>query len=501
MRHYTILLIAGLFLVAGLTIPAKPAIAVDSQTEFLRRATAKILTVFIKPDYNSPWKVSSPQNKTGTGVIISNNLILTNAHVVSDATSIQVQRENDPELYSAKVLHIGHECDLALLVVDDKNFFEGTSSLQFGGLPELRSKVTTYGYPLGGERISITEGIVSRIEIGTYTHSGKAGFLRIQTDAALNPGNSGGPVIQGNKIVGIAFQVQQKSDNIGFMIPVPIIKHFLEDVKDGTFNGFPSMGIFSQKLMSRTMRDYLKMPASTTGVLVTHIIKSGSCFEKLQAGDIITSVGSFDVANDGSIMNGNGRLDYSYIVSSKQVGEKLKIDFLRNGEQKSTTITMKLFPSRIKWYDEYEELPEYYVFGGIIFQPFSKEYLKTWNKWWYNADQRMLYYYYYHLNDKVLPERKEFVVINRILPDRANTYISNIREEVVRQINGVEISCLEDVVRAFKTPKDGFHEILIDGSEYKILLNSNEMKDANRRIQQNYRIPSLSRFRKNRNIK
>lgn len=501
MKQHVLPFLAALILTGGFFFPRQNAYGLDSETEYMRRATVKILTVFIKPDYNNPWKVSSPRSKSGTGAILPNNLILTNAHVVSDATSIQVQKENDPELYQARVLHIGHECDLALLIVQDRNFFKGTVSLAMGSIPKLRSKVTTYGYPHGGERISITEGVISRIEIGTYTHSGRASFLRIQTDAALNPGNSGGPVIQKNKIAGIAFQVQQQSDNIGYMIPVPVIRHFLDDVSDGTFNGFPSLGIFSQKLMSKTMRTYLKMPSSATGILVTHIIDGGSLHGSLKAGDIITAIDTFDVANDGSIMNGTGRLDYSYIVSSKQVGEKLKITFLRKGTEKSITVTMKRFPSRIKWYDQFETRPEYYIFGGIIFQPLSKEYMKTWNKWWYNADQRMLYYYYYHLNDGLFPRRREFVVINRILPDPSNTYISNIREEVVRTINGIDITCLEDVIRAFKKPEGAYHVILVDGSEYKILLKAGEMKDANRRIRNNYRIPSLGRLNKTRKIK
>jgi len=498
MKNFILAYVSGILLLAGIIIPGHQAEALDSQTEYLRRATVKILTVYTRPDYNSPWKISSPQNKTGSGVIISNNLILTNAHVVSDATSIQVQKENDPELYSAKVLHIGHECDLALLVVDEGSFFKGTSTLGFGAIPELRSKVTTYGYPQGGERISITEGIVSRIEIGTYSHSSRASFLRIQTDAALNPGNSGGPVIQEGKIVGIAFQTQNKSDNIGFMIPVPVIGHFLNDVKDGTYNGFPDIGIFSQNLMSQTFRKYLKMPEAASGVQVTHVIPGSSADGTLKKGDILTVVESFDIANDGSIMNGRGRLNYSYVVNQKQVGEKLKIVFLRNGEKKQATLTMNLFPEKIKWFNEYETRPEYYIFGGIIFQPLSKEYLKTWKKWWYNGDQRMLYYFYYHLSDNVYPDRKEYVVINRILPDKANTYISNIREAVVREINGIQIKRLDDVIKAFKSPKEGYHEIYVDGSKYKILLKASQMQEANQRIIQNYRIPSLKRLNKNR---
>jgi S1-C subfamily serine protease len=467
----------------------------------MRNATVKIFTVFIHPNYNDPWKVSKPHQKTGSGVIIDGNRILTNAHVVSDATNIQVQRENDPERYAAKVLYVGHDCDLALVSVNDKSFFRGRTPVKLGNVPKLQSTVVTYGYPQGGERISITTGVVSRLEIGSYSHSDKEKFLRIQTDAALNHGNSGGPVIQNGKIAGIAFQVIQKADNIGYFIPVPIIQHFLHDVKDGTFDGFPSLGILHQDLMSKSFRRYVKLPKNLNGIYVSRILKGGSAWGKLRKGDVITAIDGLSVANDGSISTPHGRLDFSYMVTNKQMGERVRLKIFRTGRSRTVTLKLRPYTVIIPWYEEYETRPEYYIFGGIIFQKLSREYLQTWKEWWYNADRRMLYYYYNHIADDISPKRKEFIVINKVLPDKANTYISRISEEVVREINGITINSFEDVVTAFKKPQGAFHKIYVDGSNYPILLRVDEMKEANRRIMRNYQIPSLWRFNKNRNIR
>ena len=177
-----------------------------------RLATVKIIKTYIRPDYCTPWKMKDYSSMVGSGVIIKDKMILTNAHVVSDATIIQVQKENDPDIYEANVLHIGHECDLALVKVEDDSFFKGIESLDFGDMPELKSIVTTYGYPVGGERISITEGVVSRIEIGLYSHSKKSALLMVQTDAAINLGNSGGPVIQNGRIVGLDSKLNDDDD-------------------------------------------------------------------------------------------------------------------------------------------------------------------------------------------------------------------------------------------------------------------------------------------------
>lgn len=79
--------------------------------------------------------------------------------------------------------------------------------------------VVTYGYPAGGEQISYTRGVVSRIELQNYVHIGNRSLLAVQTDAAINPGNSGGPVIQDDRVVGVAFQGVPGLENAGFFIP------------------------------------------------------------------------------------------------------------------------------------------------------------------------------------------------------------------------------------------------------------------------------------------
>ena len=99
------------------------------------------------------------------------------------------------------------------------------------------------GYPIGGNRLSVTRGVVSRIDFTTYAHPRNTEHLTIQVDAAINPGNSGGPVLMGNKVIGVAFQGLNNANNTGYVIPTPVIRHFLEDIKDGVYDGYVDMGI------------------------------------------------------------------------------------------------------------------------------------------------------------------------------------------------------------------------------------------------------------------
>jgi len=467
----------------------------DDPTMQFRKATVKIITTYIHPSYTVPWRMNSHSTHVGSGAIIGGNRILTNAHVVSDATFIEVQKENDPKKYEAKILFIGHECDLALLHVIDDAFFHHMMPLDIGEqIPKLRSVVATFGYPMGGKRISITEGVISRIEIGTYLHSRKSAFLRIQTDAAINPGDSGGPVIQGDKMVGVAFQGVKGADNIGYMIPAPIILHFLKDVEDGRYDGSPDLGIIDDNLENEQSRRFRNMGGDQSGRLVTHVILGSSADGHLKPGDVILAIDGIPIANDGSIPFGTGRIMYSHRVDMRQIGEEVTLSILRNGSTHNVRFPLKIPPVRMPWFNEFETLPRYVVFGGIVFQPLSQEYLKDRDAWRQHSDSRMLYYFYYLEQDILKPDRKEIVMLSHVLRDPGNTYISDISNMIVASINGMKIRSLDDVPTSFLNPLHGYHIIQVEDSYRPIVLRADEMDAMNQRIPKKYNIPTLMRL-------
>ncbi|RLB45888.1 MAG: serine protease, partial [Deltaproteobacteria bacterium] len=192
----------------------------------------KVLVVSDPPDYDQPWQTQGAESSTGSGVIVETARglrILTNAHCVQDHVYVEVRRYGRSKKHVATVEAIGHECDLALLSVDDDVFFQGVTPMAVGPVPELGDTVSVCGFPVGGERVSITRGIVSRIDLVRYEQSQRM-LLALQIDAAINSGNSGGPVVRGNQLVGIAFQALEDAEQVGYVIAGPVVTHFLEDV-------------------------------------------------------------------------------------------------------------------------------------------------------------------------------------------------------------------------------------------------------------------------------
>ena len=178
-------------------------------------SVVKIFSTIRAPDVSRPWAKASPAEATGSGVVVEGKRILTNAHVVLYASQVQVQAHQAGDKISATVVAIAPGIDLALLKLDDESFFDQHPPLaRLAALPDVKDAVMAYGYPTGGSNLSITKGIVSRIEFTSYNFP--VSGLRIQIDAAINPGNSGGPAVVGDKMIGLAFSTLGGAQNIGY---------------------------------------------------------------------------------------------------------------------------------------------------------------------------------------------------------------------------------------------------------------------------------------------
>ncbi|MCH9741213.1 MAG: S1C family serine protease, partial [Epsilonproteobacteria bacterium] len=303
----------------GVFISLSNAETVSTSTE-IERSIVKIYTVSKHPNYLEPWN-STTKRSNGSGSIISGNRILTNAHVVANETFLEVKKYGDTKRYQAKVLEVSHETDLALLEVEDKNFFNDTKPLSFGKLPKIQDKVTVYGYPMGGNTISVSTGIVSRIEHNLYAHS-RQSFLSIQIDAAINPGNSGGPTISEGKIVGVVMQGITFSQNIGYMVPVDVIQHFLKDVEDGVHDGFPKLGIYTEKIENPTLKEYYKLDEKVGGILVVDIMYNSPFKDVLHKEDIITAIDGHKIESDGTVaFRKNQYTHFKYYIDMHQYGD------------------------------------------------------------------------------------------------------------------------------------------------------------------------------------
>ncbi len=482
---YALCRLSLFLLVLSILLPLPHAVAGEDS---LRQSLVKIFTTIQNPNYYEPWRVGPQENVSGSGCIISGHRILTNAHVVSNEIFIQVLKDGDAKKYTAKKIYVAHDCDLAILKVDDPKFFRGTKPVKFGKLPFLKDKVSVYGYPLGGEDLSITDGNVSRIEVIQYSHSTR-NLLGIQTDAAINPGNSGGPVFSHKKLVGVAFQGYNAAvaQNTGYIVPVQLIQRFLKQVKKGNYSPVPTLGLFAEPMENDALRAYYGMKPDQTGLLVSQVIYRSSAWDKLQENDVLLSIDGFTIANNGTIPLRKGeRLNFQYPLCLHKIGDQMVFKILRDKKPLKVSVTLKE-DARLVPFVKYDVDPTYFIFGGLVFTPLNSNYLQISKE----PPTEFLPLYFDGLPSE---NRKQVILLSHILSHEINKgYGSRYANLVIQKINGVPITEMKDLIRAFENPKDGRHVIEFDNPVEvgtKIVLDAAKAPQATLDILAKNNIPS-----------
>ncbi|ONK73025.1 uncharacterized protein A4U43_C04F26320 [Asparagus officinalis] len=439
-------------------------------------SVVKIFTVSSSPNYFLPWQNKSQRDSMGSGFVLSGRRILTNAHVVADHTFVLVRKHGSPTKYRAQVQAVGHECDLALLTVENEEFWEGMTFLELGDIPFLQEAVAVVGYPQGGDNISVTTGVVSRVEPTQYVH-GASQLMAIQIDAAINPGNSGGPAIMGDKVAGVAFQNLSGAENIGYIIPVPVIKHFISGVEEkGKYVGFCSLGLSCQATENVQLREHFGMHPDMTGVLVTKINPLSDAHKVLRKDDIVLGTVPF---------RNRERITFDHLVSMKKPGETALVRVLRDGVEHEFQITLQPLQPLVPVH-QFDKVPSYYIFAGLVFIPLTQPYLHEYGEDWYNTCPRRLC----EKALRELPQKagQQIVILSQVLMDDINAGYERLSELQVKKVNGMEVANLKHLCELVEGCREECLRFDLD-DERVVVLNYEKARIATSRILKRHRIP------------
>lgn len=454
-------------------------------------AVVKVFCVHTEPNFSLPWQRKRQYSSSSSGFIVGGRRVLTNAHSVEHHTQVKVKKRGSDTKYLATVLSIGTECDIALLTVKDDEFWEGVSPVEFGDLPALQDAVTVVGYPIGGDTISVTSGVVSRMEILSYVH-GSTELLGLQIDAAINSGNSGGPAFNDKgKCVGIAFQSLKNDDveNIGYVIPTPVIIHFIQDYeKNGAYTGFPILGVEWQKMENPDLRISMGMRPGQKGVRIRRIEPTAPESHVLKPSDIILSFDGIDIANDGTVPFRHGeRIGFSYLVSQKYTGDNAVVKVLRNSEVHEFNIKLsthkRLIPAHING-----RPPSYYIIAGFVFTAVTAPYLRSEYGKDYEFDAPV------KLLDKLLHAMaqsvdEQIVVVSQVLVADINIGYEEIVNTQVLALNGKPVRNLKSLADMVESSEDEFLKFDLEYQQI-VVLKTKTAKGATSDILATHCIPS-----------
>ena len=227
-----------------------------------------------------------------------------------------------------------------------------------------------------------------------------------------------------------------------------------------------------------------------TGALVSHIDPDSPATGVLRPGDVLLSIEGVRVQNDKTVEFREGeRTHLKYLIQKKQMNDSVRLKILRQKKVMSVVVklSMPLHSSRLVPHEQYDVVPTYYILGGMLFEPVTLNYLKTWGKKWiFSAPDDLTHYYLY---GKRTDDRKEVIVLVEILADEINVGYHDLDNRVVSHVNGKKISTMEDLVAAFEKNEGKYH-IIFDERGHQIVLDRRKVDQNSQRILKRYRIAS-----------
>lgn len=432
-----------------------PAVLATCPTA-VENSVVKIFATQRGPDLLRPWSKANPREASGSGVVIEGKRILTNAHVVAYASQIQVQGHQSGEKIAATVEALAPGIDLAVLKLDDESFFDTRPPLpRAPTLPSIKDSVMAYGYSTGGSSLSITKGIVSRIEFAAYNFP--VSGLRIQIDAAINPGNSGGPALCNDQMIGLAFRRLGGGDNIGYIIPNEEIELFLADIADGTYEGKPGAFDQLQPLQNPALRTFVQVPRGATGILVTEPDSADAGYP-LKRWDVITHIGDQPIDDEGMVkLNDTLRIRFHYLIQHLEKNGTVTLQVLRQGRPLTLDLPVTrdrrlLIPGLNGTY------PSYFIYGPLVFSTPTAEFLNS-----TSANAASLYSAFGRTGSPLITRRHErpafpgeqlVIVSSPLLAHKLGRGYSNPAFRVVETVNDTRIRNLAHLVEVLRDTKD-----------------------------------------------
>ena len=495
----TFLRVAVLTLVLGapaLTVAQTPETTASPQAPAAsnydpRQSTVRIFSTRRIPQLFQPWTKGAATESTGTGFFVigaaGERLLLTNNHVVAWASQIYVQGYQSSDRHRAQVVATAPDFDLAILKLDDVEALAQRPALTLTeALPTTRASVAVYGYPTGGNELSVTRGIISRVEVAAYKQN--AVGLRVQVDAAINPGNSGGPALVDKKVMGVAFMAATDAENIGYLIPAVEVRRFLNDAASSPYDGKPNLLVNYQSLENPAVRRWLGLTSEQTGVLVGTSAPGYDTRPSdnlLRDGDVLTHIGPHAIDNRGQVeIAPDLRGVFRYFVDTLTTAEgTVPLTVIRDGktvtvQQPATTDPPLLLPHLGNDY------PRFYIFGPLVFTQSTRAFYTSIGERFRSVLSLRKNTLILRAGDRqAFPEEELVSVASPFFSHPIVRGYDNPLFSTIESVNGVPIRNLEHLVRVLNEDESEFLRIRFGQRGSRTLVfDRKEMQEATEEI-------------------
>jgi S1-C subfamily serine protease len=482
---------------APLPLMLRPPVA--AQTSSL----VKVNVAYQAHSLQMPWQKESAGGRRGLGVVMEGNRILVTAQMVADSTYIELELPDAGRKLPAKVLAVDYEANLALLAPDaparEKPFFASLRPVTVDTSARIGTDLAVWQTGRVGDLI-VTPLRISKVMIQSYVVD-NASFLVYEGIGIIrSEANSFTlPVIKGDKLAGLLLRYDSKNQ-VATILPAPIIEHFLKDVADGQYTGFPSLGVEFQLTLDDQFRDYLGMKPDQPGVYVSKVVKGASAEKAgVKKGDIMIAINGYTIDSRGDYQDPQfGAVSVSHVVRGRAyVGDKVEIRVVREGKEVllESTLTRKSPNDYLVLPFLFDQGPKYVLNGGLLFQELTKPYLNSFGAEQQSGPILRLARLAGNPDEYEKEGRKKVVFLSAILPTTSTQGYERLSGQVVTEINDKKISELADLAAAFKEPKDGIHVVKLKEFPFILYLDAEKVeKDNVQLLNGMFRVGSLNRL-------
>jgi len=408
-----------------------------------------------------PWEKTPPNRLRSLGALVGPRQVLTTAEMVADATYLEFELPDGSRVTEAKTIAVDYEANLALLTIksedEAEDFFANTQPLKLASAPSIGDKVQIIQIEENGTTL-MTSGSLQSVEVSP-SFLPRQSFLSYLVKASMQSAASSFslPVIEDGALAGILHSYDS-GDQISNVLSVDVISHFLQAAENGSYSGFPALGVVTTHTEDPSFRKFLQLTPEQGGLYVSKVREGGAAdLAKIKEGDVILVADGFPIDRRGYYQHPNyGSVFWSHLVrGEKSTGESLSLTILRDGELLQIEATLTRQESKDKLVPEYQfdRAPNFLVKGGLIFQELNRPLLEAFGKDWTSRAPLNLLDAYEN-PEKYSEGSKRIIFLSGSIPTPATVGYESLRNLIVKNVNGIDIDSMETLIKAFETPNE-----------------------------------------------
>ncbi len=413
-----------------------------------------------------PWEKGAPTPRRGLGAFITGKRVLTTAELVENSTYIELELTGTGEKTPAKIIGLDYEANLALLEpIDAKStILDKLVPLKLDDSVSAGDTLEIWQVEDNGNSVT-TDVKVLRVAVGNYFIPGSR-LLTYPVKGSLqyHANSFTLPVVKNGNLAGLLLSYSSK-EQTSSLLPSPIIKHFLDDLKDGDYKGFPNMGLGYAQTLDEQLRKFTHISDKKGGVFVRRIVADSSAGKGgVKEGDVILNLNGHDIDSRGNYSNDKyGKINFSHLVrGASNVGDKVKLHIIRDGKPIDLEFPLLRKEPGDYLVDPYmfDRGPRFMILGGLIFQELTLPYLKFWGDKWPTRGPLNLVHAQANPEPYEKEGRKKIVFLSQVVKTPATIGYQGLGSIILTKVNGQAINAIGDLAEAFKKPNaQGLHKI------------------------------------------